>query len=300
MDSAASRAYTGQQHEISAPGAPAAFPLVPVAWFLLLLVWLFFPVLTTMVKEWATVEEMGHGFFVPLVAGYIVWNDRRRILAQPVKPCIPAALLIVWGFFQMVLGFLGADFFIARTAFLIALIGVIWTLAGTAVLRTLLFPLFILLFMIRIPLFIYQQLTFPLQIFASQVATFLLQILGVPVLRDGNILELPSQRLEVIEACSGIRSLLSLTFLSLAYAYVFDRRTWMRPVLFFCSIPIAIAANAIRVTLTGIFSEYNPKLAEGLFHTFEGWLLFMIALAGLIATHRIICYAQNALRGSHA
>jgi exosortase len=273
------------------------FPFVQMAWYLALLIALFFSVLANMVKEWATMEEMGHGFFVPLVAGYILWEDREHILAQPVKPCLPAAILIVWGFFQMILGFLGADFFVARTAFLIALVGVVWTLAGSAVIRAVLFPLFILLFMIRIPLFLYQQLTFPLQILASKVATVLLQALSIPVLRDGNILELPSQRLEVIEACSGIRSLLSLTFLSLAYAYVFDNRAWMRPVLFVCAIPIAIAANAIRITMTGILSEYNKNLAEGFFHSFEGWVLFMVALAGLIGTHQLICRFR---RPSHA
>jgi exosortase len=267
----------------------AVFPAVSMIWFGALLVCLFFPVLASMVREWATMEEMGHGFFVPLVAGFIIWNDRERILSQPVQPCRPAVILIFWGFFQMILGFLGADFFVARTAFLIALIGVVWSLAGTAVLRTLWFPLFILLFMIRIPLFVYQQLTFPLQIFASQVATTVLQELGIPVVRDGNILELPSGRLAVIEACSGIRSLISLSFLSLAYAYFFDSRVWMRPVLFLCSIPVAIGANAIRVTLTGILSEYNKNLAEGFFHSFEGWLLFMVALGGLVLTHRIIC-----------
>jgi exosortase len=282
---------------VTSPGSGAplpqttgrSFPIAQIAWFLGLLILLFLPVLATMVKEWATIEEMGHGFFVPLVAGYIMWCDRERILAQPVKPVPAAAILIVWGFFQMVLGFLGADFFVARTAFLIALVGVIWTLAGTAVLRTLAFPLFMLLFMIRIPLFVYQQLTFPLQIFASKVATVMLEVIGIPVMRDGNILELPSGRLEVIEACSGIRSLLSLTFLSLAYAYAFDKRPWMRPVLFVSAIPIAIAANAIRVTLTGVLSEYNKALADGFFHAFEGWLLFMIALVSLIGTHRLIC-----------
>jgi exosortase len=267
----------------------AAFPLAQTAWCVALLIVLFFPVLATMVQEWAIIEDMGHGFFVPLVAGYIIWQDRERILSQPVKPCRPAAILIVWGFFQMVLGFLGADFFVARTAFIIALAGIVWTLAGTAVLRTLLFPFLMLLFMIRIPLFVYQQMTFPLQIFASQIATLALQILGIPVLRDGNILELPSQRLEVIEACSGIRSLLSLTFLSLTYAYIFDKRVWMRPVQFFCSIPIAIAANSVRITLTGILGEYNKDLAEGFFHTCEGWILFMLALAALICTHWLIC-----------
>jgi exosortase len=290
MESCAIGGEGAEAQPITAPG----FPIAQMAWFLGLMIILFLPVLTSMVREWAAVEEMGHGFFVPLVAGYIVWTDRERILAQPVKPVPAAAILIVWGFFQMVLGFLGADFFVARTAFLIALVGLIWTLAGTAVLRSLFFPLFMLLFMIRIPLFVYQQLTFPLQIFASKVATVLLEILRIPVMRDGNILELPSGRLEVIEACSGIRSLLSLTFLSLAYAYVFDKRPWMRPVLFFSSIPIAIGANAIRVTLTGVLSEYDKSLAEGFFHTFEGWLLFMIALVSLIGTHRLICRVRGA------
>ena len=288
MDSCAAVPRPEEQQTAGLAGT-AGFPLVPIAWFFGLLVLLFLPVLKDMVVEWATVEEMGHGFFVPLVAGYIIWNDRERILSLPVRPFRPAILLVLWGAFQMVLGFLGADFFVARTAFLVALVGLIWTLAGSAVLRALWFPLFMLLFMIRIPLFLYQQMTFPLQIFASQVATTLLQFLGIPVLRDGNILDLPSQRLEVVEACSGIRSLLSLTFLSLAYAYMFDKRTWMRPVLFVCAIPIAIAANAIRITITGLLSEYKPSLAEGFFHSFEGWLLFMVALAGLIGTHRMIC-----------
>jgi exosortase len=273
-----------------APAVPRTdFPYIQLAWFSGLLLIVFLPVLTVMVKEWAILEEMGHGFFVPLVAGYIVWTDRKRILAQPVKPYYPAIVLIIWGFFQMVLGFLGADFFVARTAFLISLIGVIWTLAGWAVLRALFFPLLLLLFMIRIPLFVYQQMTFPLQIIASKLATVFLDTIGIPVLRDGNVLELPSQKLQVIEACSGIRSLLSLSFLSLAYSYFFDKRAWMRPVLFVATIPIAIGANAIRVTMTGVLSEINKDLAEGFLHTFEGWLLFMVALMGLIATHRLIC-----------
>jgi exosortase len=157
------------------------------------------------------------------------------------------------------------------------------------VLRALFFPLLLLLFMIRIPLFVYQQMTFPLQIIASKLATVFLDTIGIPVLRDGNVLELPSQKLQVIEACSGIRSLLSLSFLSLAYSYFFDKRAWMRPVLFVATIPIAIGANAIRVTMTGVLSEINKDLAEGFLHTFEGWLLFMVALMGLIATHRLIC-----------
>ena len=260
-----------------------------MAWFFALLVVLFFPVLRLMVWEWGAMEEMGHAFFVPLVAGYIIWKDRERILAQPVKTFWPAVTLVVWGFCQMLLGFMGADFFVARTAFLIALIGIIWTLAGTAVLRSLALPLFLLLFMIRIPLFVYQQITFPLQLLASRVATVILGILGIPVLRDGNVLELPSRKLEVIEACSGIRSMMSLSFLSIAYSYFFDRRRWMMPVLFVATVPIAILANATRVTMTGLLSEYKPEWADGVYHTFEGWVIFMVALIALMIVHRLIC-----------
>lgn len=269
--------------------AAASMPWLPIAWFLGLLIVLFFPVLKVMVKEWSSNEDMGHAFFVPVVAGYIVWQSRQKLLSQPLKPFWPAIILVIWGFCQMLLGFMGADFFIARTAFLVSLIGVIWTMAGTQALYVLAFPLFLLLFMIRIPLFVYQQITFPLQIFASQAATWCLQLIGIPVLRDGNVLELPSQRLEVIEACSGIRSLLSLSFLSLAYAHFFDRRKWMKVVLFLATIPIAIAANASRVAITGILSEYKKEWAEGAYHTFEGWVIFMIALFGLLAFHRLIC-----------
>lgn len=266
-----------------------AMPWVPIAWFLGLLIVLFFPVLKSMVAEWAGNQDMGHAFFVPVVAGCIVWQDRERVLRQPVKTFWPALFLVAWGFCQMLLGFMGADFFVARTAFLIALVGVIWTLAGTAVLRALAFPLFVLLFMIRIPLFVYQQITFPLQILASQVAALNLHLIGIPVLRDGNVLELASQRLEVVEACSGIRSLLSLSFLSLAYAHFFDRRAWMKVVLFIATIPIAIVANSFRITITGILSEYKTEWAQGAYHEFEGWVIFMVALAALIATHKLIC-----------
>jgi exosortase len=270
--------------------APApALPLAPIAWFLGLLILLFLPVLKPMVSEWVSDESMGHAFFVPLVAGFIVWRERERIMAQPVKPFWPAILLVIWGFFQMMLGFLGADFFIARTAFLIAIVGVIWTLAGTRVLRSLAYPLFLLVFMIRIPLFVNQQITFPLQIFASKVAAGTLGLLGIPVLRNGNIIELASQQLQVVEACSGIRSLLSLAFLSFAYSYFFDHRVWMRIVLFLCTIPIAITTNSLRITITGVLSEFNTKLAEGVYHEFEGWVIFMLALIALVAVHRLIC-----------
>jgi exosortase len=264
-------------------------PLPAIFWFLGLLILLYYPVLKPMVTEWANDESMGHAFFVPLVAGYAAWLNREKILAAPVKPCWPALTLVLWGFGQMLLGYLGADFFLARTAFLITIAGVIWTLAGTAVLRTLAFPLSVLIFMIRIPLFIFQQITTPLQTLASVVASQTLELIGIPVLRDGNVLQLASKRLEVVEACSGIRSLLSLTFLSVAYGHLFERRLWVKVVLFVSTVPIAIIANAGRVTLTGILTQYKPDMAEGAYHMFEGWVIFMVELVALLVVHRLLC-----------
>lgn len=151
--------------------------------------------------------------------------------------------------------------------------------------------------MIPIPAIIYNRITFPLQLFASSVAETILMVVGIPVLRDGNILELASQKLSVVEACSGIRSLLSLTFLALVYGYFFDSRRWMRAVLFLATIPIAIAANAGRVSMTGILSEIKPELAHGFFHTASGWVIFMIALVILIGFHQVLSKAIGLVHG---
>jgi len=125
-----------------------------------------------------------------------------------------------------------------------------------------------------------------------------LGILGIPVLRDGNVLELASQKLSVVEACSGIRSLLSLTFLSLVYAYFFDAKVWMRAALFIATIPIAIVANAGRVTITGILSEWRTDLAQGFFHSVEGWIIFLVAMVFMILAHRVINLIYGAVHGS--
>jgi exosortase len=149
------------------------------------------------------------------------------------------------------------------------------------------FPLFLLFFMLPIPAIIYNQITFPLQLLASRLAEWSLMFIGIPVLREGNILELAGQKLSVVEACSGIRSLLTLSFLSLVYGYFFERKIWMRVLLFVATVPIAILANASRVTLTGILSEIKPELAHGFFHSASGWVIFMVALMILAVLHQM-------------
>jgi exosortase len=142
--------------------------------------------------------------------------------------------------------------------------------------------------MVPIPAVIYTQITFPLQIFASRLADFALTVLGIPVLREGNILELPSGPLSVVEACSGIRSLLSLTFLSLVYGYLFEKQTWRRVVIFLATIPVALIANGGRVTLTGVLSQISPDLAHGFFHESTGMVTFFAAAVMLFVVHQAL------------
>jgi exosortase len=156
--------------------------------------------------------------------------------------------------------------------------------------------------MVPIPAIVYNRITFPLQLIASRMAAGALDLLGIPVLRDGNVLELPHQTLSVVEACSGIRSLLSLTFLSLVYGYFFEKRMWVRVVLFAATIPIAIVANGSRVTFTGIMTQIKPELAEGFFHESTGWVIFLVALMILVLFHQLIVRTLNfvAAKRAHA
>ena len=268
---------------------PSLMPLALLQGALLLAC--YAPLLAGLARQWRTDQDMSHGFFVLPVVAYVVWRRRAELKAitQLGKgaPNWWGFAIAVGGAAQMLLGTLAAQVFIARTAFLVSLVGALLFLGGTRTLRILAFPLLLLLFLFPIPAIVYARFTLPLQIFASATAETILNWIGIPVLRDGNILELAHQRLSVVKACSGIRSLLSLSFLALIYAYFFDQKVWMRWALLAATIPIAIAANAARVTLTGVLSEYSAGLAHGAFHLFEGWVLFIVALGLLIAVHQL-------------
>jgi len=270
-----------------------AIPWTEIVWFAALLIAGSYTTLKLLVYIWATNEDVGHGFFVPVVAGWIAWQRRDRILAMDLKPAWWGLGVMAWGIFQGYVGTVGAELFLQFTAVLVLLVGLLLTIGGTPLVRALAFPLLLLPFMVPIPQVIYTSITFPLQLFASWVAEGALNFMGYPVLREGNILELASQKLSVAEACSGIRSLLSLSFLSLVYAYFFDTRVWMRWVMLAATVPIAILANAGRVTITGMLSEINPDLARGFFHELEGWVIFLIAGVMLIALHGAILGAMR-------
>jgi exosortase len=262
-------------------------PWVKLLWFGALIVACYLPILQRLVAQWSSDEDMSHGFFVPVIAGFIVWQRREELAATEPRPSMWGLLLVGWGCIQLLLGYLGTELFTARSAFVITLIGAVWTLGGPPFLKKLAFPLCLLFLMVPIPAVIYSQITFPLQILASQFAASALDVLGIPVLREGNILDVSGHLLSVVEACSGIRSLLTLTFLSLVYGYFFEKRTWVRVALFVSVIPVAIFVNGSRITITGILTTLKPELAEGFFHEATGLFLFFAAFVVLILLHQL-------------
>lgn len=277
---------------VEAPVKPQ-LPWKEVAWFGALILACYLPILRALVARWSTDEDMSHGFFVPVIAAFIVWRKRDELMATKAQPSPWGLLLIAWGAVQMVLGVLGAELFTSRTAFVITLIGVVWTLGGKPFLKKLAFPLFLLFLMVPIPAVIYNQITFPLQIVASKFAEWALDVMNIPVLREGNVLDVAGHQLSVIEACSGIRSLLTLTFLALIYGYFFEKHLWVRAALFLSVIPVAILANGSRVTITGVLTTLKPELAEGFFHEATGLFLFLADFVILILAHQVFARAAR-------
>ena len=240
---------------------------------------LYASVIKDLVLQWWTDPDYGHGFFVPLFSGYILWHERQRWTKTEINPSNFGFLVMLGAVSLLLLGSLGAEFFTSRFSLLVLLAGMILFLAGLKMLRAVSFPLGYLMWMIPIPVIIYNQITFPLQLIASRLATAGLELAQVPVLRDGNILIMSNYSLEVVEACSGIRSLMTLMALAVAYGYLVSPRRWVRYVLVALMVPIAIVTNAIRIMGAGILARhFGPAAAEGFLHEFSGWAIFVVAV----------------------
>lgn len=239
---------------------------------------LYAPVLGRLVQDWVEDPDYAHGFLVPPFAAYILWRQRSRWNAAIWKPANFGLPVMLGGVGLLIAGTLGAELFISRFSLLVLLAGMVLFLAGWLRLRAVAFPLGYLIFMIPLPALIYYQVTFPLQLLTSRFAAECLRILSVPVLREGNLLYVPNYSFEVAQACSGIRSLLSLIALAVAYAHVVEPRWWARLVLVALMVPIAVVSNGFRVLGAGLLGYLvGPEWAEGFFHSFSGWLIFVAA-----------------------
>jgi len=271
--------------------APAArrYPWWQVAVLVVLVAWLYSSILYHLVGQWWQDPNFSHGFFVPLFSAFVLWQDRFRLARLAVNPSSWGLLIAVGALSVLVLGVMGAELFLSRVSLLLLLAGLVIFFLGWNYFRAVLFPWAFLILMIPVPAIIFNQITFPLQLLASKIAAGLLPLLGVPVLREGNVINLPAMVLEVAEACSGIRSLLSLATLAIIYGYLMESRNSIRVGLAFASLPIAVAANSLRIVGTGLLVQYwDPQKAEGFFHVFSGWLIFVISLLMLFVFHRIM------------
>jgi exosortase len=276
----------------SAHRSSSALPRWQGVTLLLLIGWLYAAIFARLFLQWvgpARDPNFEHGIFVPLFAMFVLWQNRKQLLTIPAAPSWAGLPLIVLSLLMLVLGVLGAELFFSRVSLLILLAGLIILFQGWMFFRAVLFPWAFLILMIPIPNLLLQQVTFPLQLLASKLATVLLQLVGVPVLRQGNMIILAAMPLDVAEACSGIRSLLTLVTLAIIYGYLMENRIWTRIVLACSAVPIAVAANSFRIFGTGLLVQYwDPDKAEGFFHAFSGWLIFVVALIMLYGVHLLI------------
>jgi exosortase len=251
--------------------------------------YLYHYVIARLVKDWYTDDNYSHGFLIIPIALYFVWERRTR-LKEAAKNASYWGLPVVLGSLAVLLaGILGSELFLTRISILGTIAGAILFLYGWNHLKILSLPIAFLILMIPIPAIILNQIAFPLQLLASRFGELALMICQIPVLREGNVINLANTSLEVAEACSGIRSLVSLLTLGIVYGYFTDARLWVRLVLIVCTIPIAIAANGIRVAGTGIAAHfYGPAAAQGFFHSFSGWIIFIAAFIMMFVLYRII------------
>ena len=257
---------------------------------LFLTVWLYASILAHLFLQWMNDSDFSHGIVVPIFALYVIWQDRKQLSAIVPAPSWTGLPLVVLSMIVLVLGVLGADIFLPRVSLLILLAGLVILFQGRKFFRAVLFPWAFLILMIPIPALIMNRITFPLQLLAAKLAAALLELVGIVVLLQGNILTLASgQQLDVAEACSGIRSLLTLITLAIIYGYFTETRKWMRVVLVCLTVPIAVVANSFRVFATGLLTHFGYiDGSEEVLHGLEGVLIFAVALMMLFAMHRLI------------
>ncbi|HEY3886403.1 MAG TPA: exosortase A [Vicinamibacterales bacterium] len=250
---------------------------------------LYREVLIKLVHDWATDGNYSHGFLIVPLAVYFAWQRRAALSAASARPSVLGLVVILGSLVVLAAGIFGAELFLSRLSMIGILAGIVLFAYGWRALRTLSFPLAFLLLMIPIPAIVFNQIAFPLQLLASRAGEAVLNVMQIPVLREGNVIVLANTSLEVAEACSGIRSLVSLLTLAIIYGYFVEPRIWARIVLAIAAIPVAVVANGARVAGTGIAAHYyGPEAAQGFFHEFSGWLVFVVAFACLFAIQGLI------------
>ncbi len=252
------------------------------------------PVIYDLVIDWSTDDNYSHGFLVPLVSAWFLWRQRKQ-WKKTVFQYSPAGwVMILFALAMLIVGTAGAEYFTARCSLVFLIFGLTWTFGGKPALKLAWFPIAYLLFMIPIPYVVYYAATFPMQLFASKLSGIGLEIIGVPHVLSGNIIRLPNYSLEVAEACSGLRSLVSLLALGAAYARLTQPRLAWQLALFVLTVPIALAANVFRIWVTAVGAyAISPKIAEDFLHEFSGIVVFVISFIMLFIIGGVFYWWQT-------
>lgn len=258
-----------------------------------LMAFTYWTIVTGMVSDWYHDDNYSHGFLIPVIAVWFLnkdWNRTKEILCKPTNLGL---LVVLLGVGQLVIAWLGTEYFNMRLSMLVVLCGIVLYLFGVEVLKQLSLPLGYLVLMIPIPYLLYDAVAFPLKLFVARVSVLSLKLLGLPVLRDGNIITFPNIVLEVADACSGMRSLMSLIALAVTLAFILIKSPWLRILLIALSIPYAVVTNAFRVIVTGLLAHgIGREAAEGFFHEFAGMAVFGVAMVLLCSTGFFLRYIE--------
>lgn len=256
---------------------------------LLLLGGLYYHIIPPMVKQWYNDSNYSHGFLVPFIAGYFLYKRREVLKRSVVAPSNIGLFVIIPALIILTIGYLGAEYFTMRSSLILTLGGMVIYFFGKGVFKAVALPIGYLFFMVPLPYIVYDVVAFPLKLFIAKYSVLFLETIGIPVLREGNIIMFPNITLEVADACSGIRSLMSLLTLSVAFSFLSQNTTLKKIIVILSAIPIAIFANGMRVIVTGILSQqWGTQVAEGFFHEFAGLAVFGVAVAMLLITGVVI------------
>lgn len=247
------------------------------------LIWAYLPTLRALLDLWWNDEDLGHCFAAPFVALWIVWRERQNWQNIPLRPNWWGLLVLAIAAAMQVFGVMGLGPFTGAVAFLLSVAGAVLAFSGFGLLRAWSFPLLLTIFMLPKLVIVYNQVTLPLQLLASRLAAGMLSLTGLIVERQGNVLSVTGHQLAVLEACNGMRYLLSLGFAAVVLAYMVDTRPWMRWAMLAAAAPVAILGNALRVAAVG----YSPRLEAGTPHLIVGWVIFMLCLVILALACRL-------------
>jgi exosortase D (VPLPA-CTERM-specific) len=246
----------------------------------LLSLWPFWDGLTSMWGWWIETPEYSHGLLIPPIAAFLMWQQKDRLERVAFTGSWWGVALIVFGGAALVAGQFGTVYTVVQYAYVITLYGLVLSFLGWPAFRLIAIPLLILLFMIPLPQFVLANLSTKLQLISSQIGVYVMRLFGISVFVEGNVIDLGGYKLQVAEACSGLRYLFPLMTLGFLMAYFYKGALWKRIALFLSSIPITVLMNSVRVGTIGVMVEHwGIEMAEGFLHEFQGWMVFMISAA---------------------